>query len=260
MSGSPLVYDQLVVVNPGVQRKSVAGHALVAYDRSTGRPVWHAGNARAAYSSPMLAILGNQRQILLFDADGLGGYDATTGQELWRYEWKTAHGINAAQPVVLEGDRVFLSSGYDHGCTMLLVTKTSGRWTATPLWPNTPNQGMRCKFSSPVASRGFLYGLDDGRLVCLDATRGERMWKGGRYGHGQLLLAGDLLVILAESGRLVLVAANPERFHELGSISVLEGEKTWNPLALAGGKVFVRNHVEMACYELPLLERARAAR
>ena len=253
MSGSPLVVDRVVVVNPGAQRSTAAGHALVAYDRTTGKPVWSAGDARAAYSSPMLATLAGRRQVLLFDAAGLGGYDAATGQELWRYPWQTYSDINVAQPVVVAGDRVFITSGYGHGCALLQIKEAEGKWSATPVWPNTPNRGMRCKFTSPVLYQEALYGLDDGRLVCLDAMTGNQKWKGPSYGHGQLLLVGDLLLILAESGELCLVEANPERHIELGRIQALEGEKTWNPLAVADGKLFVRNHLEMACYELPLL-------
>src|SRR5207245_2635620 len=83
MSGSPLVYDQAVVVTPGVQRESAAGRGVIAYDRATGYPVWSAGKAKGAYSSPMLATLAGERQLLVFDAEGLKGYDPSTGNELW---------------------------------------------------------------------------------------------------------------------------------------------------------------------------------
>src|SRR5262249_13714974 len=84
MSGSPLVYDQVVVVNPGTQSEAARGRALVAYDRATGQEVWKSGATKAGYSSPMLAVLGGVRQILLFDGEGLGGYSAADGKELWR--------------------------------------------------------------------------------------------------------------------------------------------------------------------------------
>jgi outer membrane protein assembly factor BamB len=246
MSGSPLVYDQVVVVNPGVQRSTASGKAVVAYDRATGRPVWSTGNSKAGYSSPMLATLAGRRQILLLDGEGLAGYDAQSGNELWRFPWQTFQDINVAQPVVLEGDRVFISSGYEKGCAMVQVTDSAGQWNAVPLWQN---QSMHCKFTSPVASKGFLYGLDEGILTCVDQASGERKWRDGRYGHGQLLLADDLLVILSETGKLVLVEATPSGHHELGRIPALEG-KTWNTPALADGKAFVRNSEEMACYDL----------
>jgi len=251
MSGSPLVYDQVVVVNPGTQLESANGRALVAYDRETGKEVWAAGSAQGAYASPMLATLAGRRMILIFDTEGLAGYDASSGAELWRYEWKTSNDINVAQPVLLPDDRVFITSGYGHGCDLLKAVQTSSQMSITSAWPNTHSQGMRCKFSNPVYYDGFLYGLDESeRLVCVDAATGKRQWKDGRYGHGQLLLAGDKLVILAESGQLVLVDASSKAFHELGKFQALSGEKTWNYPAMVGKRVFVRNHLEMACYDL----------
>jgi outer membrane protein assembly factor BamB len=246
MSGSPLVFDNAVVVSPGTQRSSAEGRALVAYDRLTGRELWRSGNTRAGYSSPMLATLAGQRQIVLFDGEELGGYDAQSGTKLWRFPWVTQQGINVAQPLVLEGDRLFVSSGYGVGCALLQIGESSGRWSARQIW-HTKN--LRCKFTSPILYQGFIYGLDDGILVCLDPETGGRKWKGGRYGHGQMLRCEDLIVILSETGKLVLVEATPEDHRELGVISALHG-KTWNYPALADGKAYVRNDGEMACFDL----------
>src|SRR5262249_39661539 len=157
----------------------------------------------------------------------LGGYDATDGHLLWQYPWQTYADINAAQPLVLDRDRVFVSSGYDKGCAMLEISQSAGKWTAKAAWGDPPIRVLRCKFSNPVVCKGFIYGLNEGTLVCVDANAGKRKWQGGRYGHGQLLLAGDLLVILSESGKLTLVEASPESEKDLGSFEAIEG-KTWN--------------------------------
>ncbi|HMF12184.1 MAG TPA: PQQ-binding-like beta-propeller repeat protein [Gemmataceae bacterium] len=249
MSGSPLVFDDVVVVNPGAQRESNRGNAVIALDRATGKEKWRAGNGRAGYSSPMLATLANERQVLLLDAEGLSGYDPAGDGELWRFPFPTYQGINVCQPVVLDGDRVFISAGYDVGAVLVQVTHTAGKWSASDLWRT---KAMRCKFTSPVAYQGHLYGLDEGVLTCLDAATGARKWREGHYGHGQVLRAGDLLVILAESGELALVEATPAEHRQLGIIQALDANsgKTWNNPALADGKVFVRNHQEMACYGL----------
>jgi outer membrane protein assembly factor BamB len=242
MSGSPLVFDQMVVVNPGKQKEQAADRALLAFDRATGKPIWNAGNQRAGYSSPQLATLGGRRQILIFDGGGVAGHDPLTGQELWRHKWETMNDINVAQPIVLSGDRVFISSGYGVGCAMLKVAGND----ATPLWQN---KNLRCKFTSPVQRDGFLYGLDEGILVCLDAQTGERRWRDGRFGHGQLLLQDDLLFVLSDTGEFALVEANPQAYRKLGSIRALTG-KTWNYLAIAHGRAFLRNDREMVCYQL----------
>lgn len=249
MSGSPLVFDQLVVVNPGKQTPDMANQAVRAFDRDNGQPIWSAGNAPTGYSSPMLATLAGRRQILIFDGEGLAGHDAATGTELWRYPWITMQGINVAQPIVLDGDRVFISSGYGVGCTMLKITSTLGEPGGFSPRSEWDNKLMRCKFTSPVLHNGHLYGLDEGILVCLDAETGKRRWRDGRFGHGQLLLHKDLLIILSENGELALVQANPESYRKLGSVQALKG-RTWNYPAIAGGRAYIRNDQEMACYDL----------
>jgi outer membrane protein assembly factor BamB len=249
MAGSPLVDQTLVIVTPGAQTAGAKGRAVIAYDRETGREVWAGGDHRGAYSSPMFADLGGQRHVLSFDGDGLTGYDARDGRPLWHFPWVTQpQWINVAQPLVFDGDRVFITSGYDVGCAMLRIKKSGDSFEPPEvLWQN---RRMRCKFSSPVHRDGFLYGLDDGVLVCLDARTGEQRWKGSRYGHGQMLLTNGLLLVLSETGKLALVEATPERFHELARLDALPGPKTWNPPALAGGKAYLRNHLEMVCYDL----------
>jgi outer membrane protein assembly factor BamB len=112
------------------------------------------------------------------------------------------------------------------------------------------SRALSSKFSTAVVCKDCLYGLDDGVLVCVDLATGRRRWKQGRYHHGQLLLAGDLLIIQAESGEVFLVAPTPEAPHEWGHFAALDG-KTWNNPALAGRLLLVRNDREAACFELP---------
>jgi outer membrane protein assembly factor BamB len=112
---------------------------------------------------------------------------------------------------------------------------------------------MKAKFTNVVHRNGTLYGLDDGILAAVDVETGKRLWKGGRYGHGQTILAGDLLVVQAEDGDVALVEATPEAHRELGRLPALSG-KTWNAPALAGPYLLVRNDVEAACYRLPTLD------
>ena len=111
---------------------------------------------------------------------------------------------------------------------------------------------MKAKFSNVIAAGEFIYGLDDGILACIDLQEGERQWKSGRYGHGQMILVDNLLLITTEKGDVVLVEPNPEEHKELARFSAIKG-KTWNNPALAGPHLLVRNNQEAACYELPVL-------
>ncbi|MCL6501633.1 MAG: PQQ-like beta-propeller repeat protein [Pirellulales bacterium] len=253
-SGSPLVVGGLVIVNPGGPR----GHSLAAYDAATGRLRWHAGDDAASYASPMLALLGGREQIVMVNQFSVTGHDPESGKVLWSYPpseqpdhtW-LSRDPKVPQPVVVSGDRLLISAGYGLGCMLLEVAPGGGNdWRVQELWPGF-NRGLKPKFTNLVLHDGYLYGLDDGTaLACLDLASGQRRWKQGRYGHGQLLLVDDLLVILSDAGKVALVEATPRGYRELASFQALEG-KTWNTPTLAGRLLLVRNDHEAACYELP---------
>ena len=243
VSASPLLDGDVVIVASGGGK----GRALAAYHRDTGEPAWSGGGGYAAYSSPVIAQLADARQLLLFNGGGLAAHDPASGETLWRHAWPSGT-ERASQPVVLPGDRVFLSTGYGVGGKLFQIgTNDSGGFSIGLVWES---RGLKAKFTNVVHRDGHLYGLDDGILVCLDPETGERRWKRGRYGHGQVILAGDLLIIQAESGGVALVEATPEEYRELGRITALDG-KTWNHAALAGRRLLVRNDRAAACYELP---------
>jgi outer membrane protein assembly factor BamB len=250
MSGSPLVYGDVVVVSPGVQNSASQGHGVVAYSRKSGEPVWSAGNTKGGYSSPMLATLGGIRQILLFDGKQLAGYDPAGAGELWSIPQEAQNDINVAQPLLLGDDRVFVTSGYASRCDVIQLEKEGGKLKPSEAWHNAT---LRCRFCSPVLFKGLVYGLDEGTLVCVDPKDGRRVWRGDRkqrFGQGQMLRCDDLLLILSEGGELALMQAAGEKTRELGRLPALTGDKTWNCPCLAGGKAYLRNNQEMACYDL----------
>jgi len=113
---------------------------------------------------------------------------------------------------------------------------------------------MKTQFNSPGLRNGYLYGLDDGLLACVDATTGRRIWKDGRFGSGQTLIVGDTVVVQNENGTVHACAASPDGFRELGQIAALSS-KTWNQPAVAGRYLLVRNDREAVCWELPAARR-----
>lgn len=246
MAGSPLVSNDVVVVNPGTQSGTSDSRAVLGYAVADGHLEFAVGAGKASYASPMLADIAGRRQILIFDAGGLAGFDASGG-ELWRAAWTSDFDINAAQPIVLPPNRVLISS--NAGSALLEIALNDGAFSVSTLWKN---RNLKCNYACPIALGGFVYGLDESILACLDLKTGQRRWKGGRYGHGQMLASGDLLIIMAETGELALVRATPEKFEELGRMQAIEG-RTWNNPALREGRLFIRNHLEMAAYDLPLL-------
>jgi len=243
MSAAPLVVDDVVIVLPGGSN----GRSVAAYDRRTGKRAWSALDDRQAYSSPMLVTLTGVRQILIFSASRVMGLTPDRGEVLWEYPWKTDYDVNASQPLVIGDNRVFVSSGYGGGAAVVELTRAgSGGFQVREVWRNIR---MKNQFTSSVLHDGFIYGLDESILACVDAATGELKWKGGRYGYGQVLLASGHLIVLGEDGDLVLVRATPERHEELARFPALEG-KTWNHPAMSDGILLVRNNNEMAAFDL----------
>jgi outer membrane protein assembly factor BamB len=250
MAASPLVVDDTIVVLPG----GPDGRSVVAYHRKTGQPVWSSLSDKQAYSSPMLVTLAGVRQLLVFSARRLVGLTPDRGELLWEYPWRTDFDINAAQPLVVGDNRVFLSSGYSTGAAVIEIASSAPQESAPheaqmsvrEIWRNNR---MKNQFTSSVLHDGFIYGLDDSILACVNAATGEQRWKGGRYGYGQVVLASGHLIVVTEDGDLALVRATPERHDEIVRFPALQG-KTWNHPAMADGILLIRNLAEMAAYDL----------
>jgi outer membrane protein assembly factor BamB len=243
-SGSPLAIDGLVVVSAG----GSPGRSLLAYRQDTGQLAWAGGSRHVSYGSPFLASLAGRRQILAFNSRKITSHDPATGQVLWEYPWGVGE-PQAAAPVVVGANRVLFSSGYGVGSELLEIQPAAdGSLTASRLWQS---KKMRAKFANLVQQQGFLYGLDDGVLACLDLKDGSQPWEQGRYGHGQGLLVRGLFLLMAENGDLVLLRPTPQSPNELDRFRVFHG-KTWNPIALSGDLLLARTDQEAACLRLPV--------
>jgi outer membrane protein assembly factor BamB len=242
MAASPLIVDSNVVVLPG----GSGGKSVVAYNHRTGAPAWSALDDQQAYVSPMLVTIDGVRQLLVVSGSRMMGLATNDGTVLWDYPWATFNNINAGQPIVIGRNRVFISSAYDKGAAVVEVTMKGARGTVREVWQNNR---MKNQFSSSVLHEGYIYGLDESILACLDAATGELKWKGGRYGYGQIALASGHIIVLTEDGDLALVRATPEKHIELARFPALDG-KTWNHPAFANGLLLVRNLKEMAAFDL----------
>ncbi len=244
-AGSPLVYEGRVIVSAGGRD----GRSLLAYHAETGELLWAAGSQAASYSSPVVHTLAGRPQALMFNSRFITAHDPETGHVLWEYPWGAGH-PNVAVPVAVGPNRVVFSSGYGVGAELLEVAPDpEGRWAARRVWKSIR---LKAKFANFVEREGHLYGLDDGVLACVAVEDGTLRWKEGRYGHGQMLLVGDLLLVTAETGELALLRPTPEAPNELHRFRVFSG-KTWNPPALAGDVLLVRNDREAACLRLALV-------
>ncbi|MBN8627132.1 MAG: PQQ-like beta-propeller repeat protein [Planctomycetes bacterium] len=252
-SSSPLIvktqaHGDVVVVSVG----GGDGKSLVAYRAADGTVAWSGGDDPSGYATPVEAVLGGMRQILIVNAQAITGHDVETGRVLWRYDSWSGGNPKVPQPIVLDDRRVFISAGYGVGCRMLEITKDGDAWKVDEKYKSTR---FKPKFMNPIVRDAFAYGLDDGEfLMCVDVQSGTVKWRSKRdndYGHGQILMVDDLLVVLCEHGDVALVEAKPDGFNELGRFPALPTGVSWNQPVLIGTRLLVRNDEEAACYELP---------
>ena len=239
---SPLVVDGLVIVHGGeeVQR------SLFAYRIEDGTRAWTAGTSPPSYASLTLATLAGVKQVLAFNDGSVSAHDLATGATLWEKLWGNGN-VVCASPVVVGTNRVLFSSGYGVGAELIEISRAStNRLSAKLVWKSIR---MKSKFAHMFARDGNLYGLDDGIFACVNLADGSQRWKEGRYGHGQGLLVGENYLLMAESGELVLLRPTAESPNELARFRVFNS-KTWNPIALSGDLLLVRNDREAVCLRL----------
>lgn len=245
MAASPLAVDDLLIV--------AASGRLIAYDLATGEPRWLGPAGGVSYSSPHLTRIDGIAQIVLLRTGGAISVAAADGELLWEHAWE---GGAIVQPAVTaEGDILISVNGMAGGLGVrrLAVERSAGGWIVSERWTS---RGLKPYFNDFVLHDGHAFGFDGRILSSIDLGNGERTWKDGRFGHGQLVLlpAQGLLLVLSEDGELALVQASPDRFLELARIPALDG-KTWNHPVVADDLLLLRNGQEMAAFRLPIERR-----
>ena len=240
LTGAPLVHGDLLILN--------AGSHGVAVNKKTGKVAWSSGEGQNGYATPVLFKQGDKDAVLIFAADGLHAVAPQDGRQIWFHEWKTKYEVNAADPLLLPGDRLFISSGYKTGCAMLQLTDGAPKL----LWKN---ENMRNQLNPSLYIDGYLYGVDgdtsgNATLNCLDAKSGELKWKGPKIGSGSLISAMGKLIVFTEKCELIIATPSPESFRPNSRAQIL-GDKCWTTPSLSDGLLYVRNHKgELACVKL----------
>jgi outer membrane protein assembly factor BamB len=240
-AGSPLVVGDVVIV--------AASGRLAGYDKATGQRRWLGPQGGGGYSSPHLATIGGVPQVLLLRGARSTSLAPADGTVLW--EFKGEPTVSILQPSLTADSDILVAGGDAMGGTgirRLAVAHGPSGWTASERWAS---KGLKPYFSDFVVHAGHAFGFDGSILSCIDLQDGTRKWKGGRYGHGQLVLLPeqDLLLVLSEDGELALVKATKDRFTELARVPAIEG-KTWNHPVLVRDLLLVRNGQEAAAFRL----------
>lgn len=241
-SASPLVDSQQVYLVPGG-----AEAAVVALDKATGATRWQAPGGAAGYASPVFYREGPGRQVVVFNSEGLIGFNPADGRRLWTLPWVSSFNQNSATPLVI-GKRILITSSWRMGAALVDITDTK----PSVVWKS---KDLMARFSSPVQVNGYIYGVSEpqtpGQLVCLDAATGETKWKQPGFDFGPLAAAGGAIIVVnGKTGDVVLVEANPAVYKELGRVKQDKPVNAWNMPIVAGGKMLVRNQKSLCCLDV----------
>ncbi|MCB1058377.1 MAG: PQQ-binding-like beta-propeller repeat protein [Acidobacteria bacterium] len=240
-STQPVVEADLLLVNVGGR----GGRSAMAFDRATGEVRWSVGDDGAGYSMPQVFDVVNdgktRRQAVFLTAASLLAVDPKTGQELWSQPWSTSYDVNAASPIFVPPNRLFVSTGYDTGAALFEIVSRGAAFEARELWRS---RGLKNKFSSSVIVGDRIYGFDNSILKAVDLKTGEDVWRQRGFGHGTLLYADGHFIVLGENCKLALVKTDPDAYREVSSVQVL-GRKCWTMPTLVDGRLFLRDQETM---------------
>lgn len=242
-SVSPMVDGDLLIVESGATEEQPG---ILALDKATGELRWSALKGPSGYSSPIAVEIGGIRQYIFFRRVGNEVVSlSTAGELLWQHP--TAALAVITTPIFYPPDRIFVASADDgFGGSMLKIRKSEAGFDVEELWNA---RLMRNHFSTSVLIADHLYGFDNGTFRCLDAASGATRWSKRGFGKGSLVAAGDRLFVLSDSGALVLVAATPEEYRELGRTDAMTG-RAWTPPSLSNGRIYLRDFDELVSYDV----------
>ncbi len=248
-ASSPLVSGQFVYVQCGI-----GGPVAVAVDKTAGKIVWQSQiNGKGGYAAPVLMDVAGSKQLVVFGGDALIGMDPMTGKTLWSNPWQTNYDVNAGTPIV-DGDKVFISSGYNHGAAQFQVTPGGVR----QVWFDPE---VQVKFPAAVLDGGYLYCNSEdhsGTLRCLDWKTGALKWKatGGRamklgFG-GNFVRNGDKLYAMSQNGLLSLMKATPNGVEAISQVQVFDAgfSKVWSTPLIYHGRLYVKGQSDLVCLDI----------
>jgi len=243
-SSSPLVYGDKVAVFTGAKDKGVA-----VYSAADGKPAWAGGMGGHSYSSTHFAKLAGADALINTTNKTIQGLDPATGKVLWNHDWDVGDVVHCVQPALLSGDRVAIGAAFGIGTRVFNVEKSGDKFATKDLGTFA---SFKPYYSDFVVIDDIAFGFDGAIFGCYDLKDGKKLWRGGRYGSGQVLLLADqnlLLVVTETDGRVVLIPADKSGHKEIAKFKALTG-KTWNHPTVAHGKLLVRNAEEIACFDV----------
>jgi outer membrane protein assembly factor BamB len=227
---------------------------VVALDKTTGKDIWRTANPgkiAMSHSSVMPATLGGVKQYLYGTLKGPLAVAAADGKLLWDFSRKFNVAV-APSPIAVSEDLVFMTGSYDAGSVMVRVRHSAGAFKAEQVF-DMKNNEWNSEVHTPIVWKGHLFAVGKkkrGLFTCMSFD-GKEVWTSegkATFGLGSFMMAdGMFLVLDGDSGTRRLVEANTTGYKELDSARVLSGQEVWGPMALAEGKLVLRDLSKMVC-------------
>ena len=242
---SPLIWNDMIILSLGGEVSAVK-----AYSIKSGKKVWQSEVAgKAVYLSPEVLRLLDEDHLIVSLVGKIVSLDPKNGKTLWEKPWKIfMNNAQIVQPIAVSNDSILLAAGYGKGaeCFTIARDEESEKYRVQSSWKS---KDLKAKFSNPIFKDGYLYGLSENLLVCLEAKTGKLMWRGKKYSYGRILLVDQKLLILGHSGVLSVIDATPEEFREISSLQLLSDARCWNGPAFVNGYLLARNGEHIACFD-----------
>ena len=245
----PLIDGDRLILAPG------GDPLVIAVELATGKVLWKSANPnkwQMTHSSLTPVEFKGRRMYVYCASGGVCGVSADDGKILWETpDWKISM-ANVPSPISVGDGRIFLSGGYNAGSMMLQLSEAGGQFAVKTLFRLKPNIFGSAQ-QTPIVHQNHLFGVrPDGQLACLD-LEGKPVWESGaanKYGLGPYMIAQDLLFAMNDDGLLTLADASTAGFKKLAQAKVLTGPDAWGPMALADGRLILRDMHQMICLDV----------
>ena len=245
-SCSPLIEANLCIVGIGADDNG----AVAAFDKDTGKEVWRYSHDGPSYCSGIVAELAGKRQIVTFTQKQLVGLDPADGTLLWSVSHPTQHTMNIPSPIVYKGMVIY--TGFRKPLSAAEIVRRGDAFAVEPVWSN---RNFAIYMTSSVTSGDHLYGLamrgyQRAALGCVDLRSGKVAWESKRMPYyASIVRVGRRLLVSSINGELLLVAAAPGRYAEIGRAK-LSSKPVWAHIAPVGNRLYVKDQTELICFEL----------
>lgn len=215
--------------------------ALIALDGFSGQIAWQTkrpvGNS---WSSPIVARIGEQAQVITCADPWVIAYEPAKGTEIWRA--KCLKGDIAPSPIYSNG-LVFAVEPY----SKLVAVRTGGAGDVTKTHIAWSNEDAGPDICSPASNGQFVFLLaTEGLLSCHKISDGTKLWEHDfqEYFRASPSLVGSKLYLLSEKGRMFIIEAGPA-YKELTKCEL--GENCHASPAFADGRIFIRGMQNLYC-------------